>query len=101
MYGIRDREAGNVIEKNLSKEEAEKMLVQFEEKDKEEDIYEEDFYEIYYEMEIKDIKNKYRMSLKEISERFGIPYRTVQNWNAGVRECPEYVIRMMDEILSK
>lgn len=52
-------------------------------------------------MTIQMIKEKYNMTLKQISDRFDIPYRTVQNWNAGVRECPKYIIKMMDEILSK
>lgn len=44
--------------------------------------------------------NKHHMNIKQISDRFKIPYRTVQNWSAGYRECPSYIIRMMDEILS-
>lgn len=45
-YVIRDREAGNEIEWFNSKEDAEKMLQQYEESDKKEGIYSEDFYEI-------------------------------------------------------
>lgn len=48
-YKIQDREAGNVIETGLTLEEAETKLAQFEESDKEEGIYEEDFYEIVEE----------------------------------------------------
>ena len=45
-YVIRDREAGNEIEWFNTKEDAEKMLQQYEESDKKEGIYSEDFYEI-------------------------------------------------------
>lgn len=43
---IQDREAGNVIESFNSYEEAFARLEQFEEADKEEGIFEKDFYEI-------------------------------------------------------
>lgn len=51
-------------------------------------------------MTIKDITTKYNMTLKAISERFDIPYRSVQNWNTGYSKCPEYVLKMIDEILT-
>lgn len=45
-FYIQDREAGNVIDWFKTKEEAEQQLAQYEESDKEEGIYVEDFYEI-------------------------------------------------------
>lgn len=45
-YVIRDREAGNIIEDNLSLAEANKLLSMFEAQDEEDNIYEADFYEI-------------------------------------------------------
>lgn len=50
-------------------------------------------------MTIKDIATKHNMTLTAISKRFNIPYRTVQNWSAGVNKCPAYVLDMIDEIL--
>lgn len=54
-------------------------------------------------MNIKELMNKYGLTMKDISDRFNIPYRTIQNWcaNSGnnKRKCPEYVIEMMDQIL--
>lgn len=32
---------------------------------------------------------------KAVSERFKIPYRTVQNWARGTRHPPEYVARLL------
>jgi hypothetical protein len=48
-YKIQDREAGNVIETGLTKEEAEKMIEKFEETDKNEGTYTPNFYEIVEE----------------------------------------------------
>lgn len=45
-YQIEDREAGNVIEKNLTFVEAEMMLAQFIASDKKEGIYQPNFYQI-------------------------------------------------------
>lgn len=43
---IQDREAGNVIEKFKTLQEAQNKLQEYEEQDKAEGIYEENFYEI-------------------------------------------------------
>ncbi len=39
------------------------------------------------------------MTHKQLSERFGIPKRTIEDWSRGVRKCPDYVVKMMEEIL--
>lgn len=41
------------------------------------------------------------MPMTEISKRYGIPYRTLQNWKNGVRIPPPYVTKMLSEILKK
>lgn len=46
LYTIRDREAGNIIETNLLHYEALQHIIEFEDSDKHDGIYEEDFYEI-------------------------------------------------------
>ena len=51
------------------------------------------------EKTIKDLCTEYGLSQTALSRRFDIPWRTVQNWYAGVRNPPDYVVRMMDEIL--
>lgn len=30
-----------------------------------------------------------------LSDLLGIPYRTLQNWKAGKREAPDYVIKLI------
>ena len=46
LYKIQDREAGNIIEDNLTIEEAELLVEQSEANDKSENCYVPDFYEI-------------------------------------------------------
>lgn len=51
--------------------------------------------------EIAQICERYGLNLTELSKRFGIPYRTVQDWHAGRRTPPDYVISMIIEILDR
>lgn len=37
--------------------------------------------------------NEYDFTIKEFSDRFEIPYRTVQNWRNHISEPPLYVIK--------
>ena len=57
-YKIQEREAGNVIETNLSLKEAEKMLKSFENQDKKEGSYTPNFYEIKEIPFFKVVSNK-------------------------------------------
>lgn len=52
-------------------------------------------------MNIKDIAAKYNMSVRAIGRRFDIPMPTVESWSAGTRQPPEYVLKMIDELLSQ
>lgn len=52
-------------------------------------------------MTIREICEKYGYSQTALAKRFDIPLRTIQNWHAGVRTPPDYVVRMMDELLQK
>lgn len=36
------------------------------------------------------------MNRKQFCEYFGMPYRTVQDWESGNRRPPEYVVRLME-----
>lgn len=44
---------------------------------------------------IKEIREKHGLSKTQLSDVSGIPYRTIQNWEAGVRKCPEYVEKLL------
>lgn len=50
-------------------------------------------------MTIKDLCERYCLSQTALAKRFGIPLRTVQDWHAGRRTPPDYVVAMMDELL--
>lgn len=55
-------------------------------------------------LNVNSILTAYNMNMKQLSDRFGIPYRTVQNWCAdgnNKRTCPDYVLKMMIEILER
>ncbi len=49
-------------------------------------------------MEIKEImkamRKEAKMTQREFSEYFGIPLRTVEDWERGVRQMPDYVLRI-------
>lgn len=51
-------------------------------------------------MTIKDICLKHRISQSELSRRYGIPLRTVQDWHSGIRTPPPYVVKMIDTLLT-
>ena len=45
--------------------------------------------------ELTRLKNRLGLSWKKLSEYYGIPYRTVQDWYMGKRHMPEYLLRLM------
>ena len=45
--------------------------------------------------EVKKLREEMGMNRREFCDYFGIPYRTVQDWEAEKRELPEYVLKLM------
>ena len=45
--------------------------------------------------EVKELREKMGMNRREFSDYYGIPYRTIQDWEAEKRELPEYHLRLM------
>lgn len=41
------------------------------------------------------IRSQTGMNKKEFAEYFGIPYRTLQDWELGNTQAPEYVLRLI------
>lgn len=41
------------------------------------------------------LRRKTGMNKKQFAEYFGIPYRTLQDWELGNRKMPEYLYRLM------
>jgi transcriptional regulator with XRE-family HTH domain len=47
-------------------------------------------------MEIRELRLRLGDTQSEFANRYGIPFRTVQNWETGLRKPPEYVIRLLE-----
>ena len=45
--------------------------------------------------EVRKLRDRLGMNRREFSDYYGIPYRTVQDWEAEKRELPEYLLRLM------
>ena len=48
-------------------------------------------------MEIRELRTRLGETQSEFAARYRIPFRTVQNWEAGVRKPPEYLLRMLEK----
>lgn len=44
---------------------------------------------------VKELRESTGMNRKEFCEYFGIPYRTVTEWERGTRKMPDYVFRLL------
>ena len=42
-----------------------------------------------------ELKENTGMTRSEFCEYFGIPYRTMQDWELGNRKMPDYLLRLM------
>ena len=47
-------------------------------------------------MTIKELREKTGLSQQKFGDYFGIPMRTVQNWEMGTRKCSQYIIDLME-----
>lgn len=52
-------------------------------------------------MNIKELRTESGMTRPQFAEYFGIPYRTVQDWELGNRKAPAYLVELMRYKLSK
>ena len=46
-------------------------------------------------MNIKETRIKHGLTIKQVSDLTGVPYRSLQNWELGERKCPDYVSNMV------
>ena len=42
-----------------------------------------------------ELRKQAGMNRKQFAEYFGIPYRTMQDWELGNRQMPDYLLRLM------
>lgn len=47
-------------------------------------------------MTIKELRQLSGMSQQKFGDYFGIPVRTIQNWEAGINQCADYLVRLME-----
>lgn len=47
-------------------------------------------------MTIKELREKTGLSQQKFGDYFGIPRRTIQNWEMGTSECNQYIVEMME-----
>ena len=52
-------------------------------------------------MTIKELRKMTGLTQEKFGEYFGIPRRTIQNWELGMRECPDYLLDLMEYKLRK
>lgn len=46
-------------------------------------------------MTFKELREQSGMNLTQFSAYFEIPYRTIQHWEYGTRQCPEHLLKLM------
>lgn len=46
-------------------------------------------------MTLKELREASGMSRPRFAEYFGIPYRTIQDWELGNRNCPVYLLELI------
>ena len=47
-------------------------------------------------MNIRELRKQLGDTQTEFAERYNIPFRTIQNWEAGVRTPPEYLLQLLE-----
>lgn len=47
-------------------------------------------------MNIREMRAQFGDTQSEFSARYNIPFRTVQNWESGVRKPPEYIMNLLE-----
>ena len=47
-------------------------------------------------MTIKELREKTGRSQQKFGDYFGIPRRTIQNWELGINVCNQYIVDLME-----
>lgn len=47
-------------------------------------------------MTVKELRTAAGMTQKDFSEYFGIPKRTIENWEGSKSEPPEYLVKLIE-----
>lgn len=46
-------------------------------------------------MTFRELRRQSGMTQQQFADYFGIPKRTIENWDTGVRKCPTYLLDLM------
>lgn len=49
---------------------------------------------------VKEIREATGLNMTKFAEKYGIPYRTLQNWEADVTAAPEYVLDLLAKVVA-
>ena len=52
-------------------------------------------------MTIKEIRSITGLSAQKFGDKYGIPMRTIQNWEYGIRECPPYIQSLLERVVKE
>ena len=52
-------------------------------------------------MTFKELRQKSGMTQQQFADYFGIPKRTVEDWERGVSKCAKYLLDLMEYKLTK
>ena len=47
-------------------------------------------------MTVREMRQMLKLSQAKFGEKYGIPKRTIESWEAGERICPEYVLSLLE-----
>lgn len=50
---------------------------------------------------IKEIRNYTGLSQANFAKKYGIPKRSIENWEAGSRNCPDYLTTLLDRVVKE
>lgn len=52
-------------------------------------------------MDIKEIRSISGLTQQAFSEKYGIPKRSIENWEGGKRNPPAYVISLLERVVKE
>lgn len=50
---------------------------------------------------VKELRTRTQLSAQRFGNLYGIPMRTIQDWERGVRTAPEYVINLLERAVNE
>ena len=50
---------------------------------------------------MRELRKRTGLSAQKFGDLYGIPLRTIQNWEGGQRMPPEYVLRLLERVVNE